>query len=124
MKLHTLLPGTPSPYTIGVILENILKNNNLSFIDRHFLQLIGTAIGTKVAPPYANLFTGCDKETIRKPLSGQSKTKKKQKKTDDTILQKEPNSLTASLLTRKYPLEIITCNISKALLHSCDTLFY
>ena len=41
---------------------------------------------------------------------------------DDTILQKELNSLTISLLARKYPFEIITHNIFKALLHSCDTL--
>ena len=43
---------------------------------------------------------------------------------DDTILQKELNSLTISLLARKYPLEVITHNISKALLHSRDTLLY
>ena len=43
---------------------------------------------------------------------------------DDTILQKEVDSLTVSLLARKYPLEIITRNISKALLHSRDTLLY
>ena len=41
---------------------------------------------------------------------------------DDTILQKELNSLTISLLARKYPFEIITHNIFKALLHSCDAL--
>ena len=41
---------------------------------------------------------------------------------DDTILQKELNSLAVSLLAIKYPLEVITHNISKALLHSRDTL--
>ena len=41
---------------------------------------------------------------------------------DDTILQKELHSPTVPLLARKYPLEIITLNISKALLHSRDTL--
>ena len=67
MKLHanTLPPGTPSPHTIGVLLEAILKNNNLSFMDRHFVQLVGTAMGTKAAPPYANLFMGCHEETIQ-----------------------------------------------------------
>ena len=66
MKLHAniLPPGTPSPYRIGVLLETILKNNNLSFIDRHFIQLVGTAMLTKAAPPYANLFMGHHKETI------------------------------------------------------------
>ena len=43
---------------------------------------------------------------------------------DDNILQKEPDSLTTSPLARKYPLEVITRNISKALLHSRDTLLY
>ena len=43
---------------------------------------------------------------------------------DDTTLQKELNSLTVSLLARKYSLEIITRNISKALLHSRDTLLW
>ena len=36
--------------------------------------------------------------------------------------KKELDSLTISLLTRQHPLEIITHNISKALLHFSDTL--
>ena len=43
---------------------------------------------------------------------------------DDNVLQKEPDSLTISLLTRKYPLEVITRNISKALPHSRHTLLH
>ena len=67
MKLHanTLPPGAPSFHTIGVLLETILKNNNLSFIDKHFLQLVSTAIATKAVPLYANLFMSRHKETIR-----------------------------------------------------------
>ena len=66
LKLHanTLLPGAPSPHTIGILLETILKNNNLSFMDKHFLQIVGTAMGTKAAPPYANLFMGRHEETL------------------------------------------------------------
>ena len=68
MKLHAYVqpPGALSPHTIGVLLETILKNNNLSFMDNHFLQMAGTAMGTKAAPSYANLFMGCHEETIRK----------------------------------------------------------
>ena len=60
VKLHAdiLPPGTTSPHTIGILLETIQKNNNLSFMDKHFLQLVDTANGTKAAPPYANLFMG------------------------------------------------------------------
>ena len=67
IKLHAdvLPPGAPSPHTIGVSPETILKNNNLSFMDKHFLQLVATAMGTKAAPPYANLFMGREEETIR-----------------------------------------------------------
>ena len=43
---------------------------------------------------------------------------------DDNVLQKEFDSLTISLLARKYPLEVITHNISKALLHSRYTLLH
>ena len=60
-----LPPGAPSPHTIGILLETILKHNNLSLMDKHFLQLVGTAMGIKAAPPYANLFMGGHKETIR-----------------------------------------------------------
>ena len=42
---------------------------------------------------------------------------------DDNLLQKELDSLAISLLPRKYPLDIITHNISKALLHSCKIIF-
>ena len=34
-------------------------------MDRHFVQLVGTAMGTKAAPPYANLFMGRHEETIQ-----------------------------------------------------------
>ena len=41
---------------------------------------------------------------------------------DDHLLQKELDSLAISLLARKYPLDIITHNISKTILHPRDTL--
>ena len=67
MKLlaNTLPPGAPSPHTIGVLLASILKNNNPSFIDRHFVQFLGTVLGTKAPSPYANLFMDCHEETTR-----------------------------------------------------------
>ena len=60
--------GTPRSHTIGILLENILKNNNLSFIDRQFLQLVSTAMGTKATTPYAIFFIGSHEET--RSLSG------------------------------------------------------
>ena len=220
MKLHanTLPPDVPSPHTIGVLLETILKNNNLSFMARRFLQLASTATGTKGTPPYANFFMGRHEEAIqeafiwgipfwkrfiddiflifigttkqhqsmksfinnlhpmikftfehstqeisvldmkihigadhklsttlyRKPtdcaalLHFHSNHSLKCKESilfsqalrynlliaDDKVLQKELDSLTTSLLARKYSLEVITRKITNALLHSRDTLLY
>ena len=36
----------------------ILSMNNFSFNNNHYLQIHGTAMGTKMAPSYANLFLG------------------------------------------------------------------
>ena len=65
LQANTLPPGAPSPHTIGILLETILKNSNLSFMDKHFLQPVGTAMGTRAATPYTNLFMGRHEETIR-----------------------------------------------------------
>ena len=36
----------------------VLRNNTFHFNDQYFLQLVGTAMGTKMAPTYANLVLG------------------------------------------------------------------
>ena len=41
---------------IADLAELVLKNNNFEFNGSHYLQSLGTAIGTKMAPSYANLF--------------------------------------------------------------------
>ena len=41
-----------------ILLEKVLKTNNFDFAGRHFLQVGGTAMGTKVAPSFANTFMG------------------------------------------------------------------
>ena len=42
--------------TIVDLAELVLRNNNFEFNENHYLQTLGTAIGTKMAPSYANLF--------------------------------------------------------------------
>jgi hypothetical protein len=39
-------------------LEHVLKPNNFMFNGEHYLQLSGTAMGTKMALSYANIFIG------------------------------------------------------------------
>ena len=43
-------------------IEFILKNNNFLFNSKMFYQIIGTAMGTKCAPPYACLTDGYQDE--------------------------------------------------------------
>ena len=49
------------------LLRMILTMNNFVFNDEHFIQQHGTAMGTRMAPAYANLFMG---EFERKALKG------------------------------------------------------
>ncbi|XP_063403776.1 uncharacterized protein LOC134687402 [Mytilus trossulus] len=56
------------------ILTLVLKKNNFTFDGDHYLQVNGTAMGTKMAPSYANIFMGKLKKqlletSIEKPLS-------------------------------------------------------
>jgi len=47
----------------------VLTHNNLTFNGKHYLQILGTAIGTKMAPSYANIFMGnLEADLIEKPL--------------------------------------------------------
>jgi hypothetical protein len=52
----------------------VLKKNNFTFNGNHYLQINGTAMGTKMAPSYANIFMGkFEKQllesSIERPLS-------------------------------------------------------
>ena len=42
----------------------ILTMNNFTFNQQHYLQIHGTAMGTKMAPSFANSFLVCSKPTI------------------------------------------------------------
>ena len=52
--------GITDPPTDDVInlINLVLKKNNFSFNDTHYLQKHGTAMGTRMAPSYASLFMG------------------------------------------------------------------
>ena len=48
----------PSTESLVQLLEHVLKFNNFMFNGEHYLQISGTAMGTKMAPSYANIFMG------------------------------------------------------------------
>ena len=75
VSLYTNIPNTeginavsrslkhyPPPYTdhdtVLKLLRLVLSLNNFTFNGRNYLQIGGTAMGTKLAPSYANIFMG------------------------------------------------------------------
>ena len=74
MKLHanTLPPGAPSPHTIGVLLETILKNNNLSFMDSIFSNLSARPWEPRLPHHTPTCSWVVTKKPSGKPSSGQS----------------------------------------------------
>ena len=46
----------------------MLKNSNTILLEKMFNQVIGTAMGTKFAPSYANLSVGFLEETVLFPV--------------------------------------------------------
>ena len=48
----------PSAETITLSLEKVLRMNNFIFDDQNYLQTKGTAMGTRAAPDFANVYMG------------------------------------------------------------------
>ena len=48
----------PSAKTLTCLLEKVLKLNNFTFNDENFIQVKGTAMGTRAAPNFANIYMG------------------------------------------------------------------
>jgi hypothetical protein len=56
------------------MLTLVLKNNHFTFDGNYYLQINGTAMGTKMTPSYANIFMGDLEErlllsSLKQPLS-------------------------------------------------------
>ena len=50
------------------VAEFVLKNNNFILLEEMFNQVMGTAMGTKFAPPYSNFSVGFLEETVLFPV--------------------------------------------------------
>ena len=48
----------PPTQTLAKLLTLVLQCNNFEFNGQHYLQVQGTAMGTKMVPAYANIFYG------------------------------------------------------------------
>ena len=51
-------PEQPNPEVLNELMNLVLTNNVFEFNEHFYLQTQGTAMGTKMAPAYANLFMG------------------------------------------------------------------
>lgn len=60
MDVTSLYTNTNIPHDESLLklLEHVLKLNNAMFNGEHYIQISGTAMGTKMAPSYANIFMG------------------------------------------------------------------
>ena len=57
-------PQHPPAEVLRHLLEIVLKLNTFEFNNKHYLQKFGTAMGSKLAPAYANTFMGQLEKTI------------------------------------------------------------
>ena len=60
IMLNNMRPNARTPLNDSLIklLTLVLSKNNFDFNEKHYLQTGGTAMGTRVAPSYANTFMG------------------------------------------------------------------
>ena len=61
---HLLPTNCPPPNIVRTMLDFILKHRTFKFMDTYIHQILGTSMGTRMAPPYANLFMGKEECTI------------------------------------------------------------
>ena len=54
----------PSAKTLTCLLEKVLKLNNFTFDNHNFIQVKGTAMGTRAAPNFANVYMGRFEDTF------------------------------------------------------------
>ena len=57
-RKHLTSTGSTKVNAICTLLNLVLMLNNFIFNNKHYLQIKGTAMGTRAAPNYANLFMG------------------------------------------------------------------
>ena len=57
-RLMEYPPPYAPPRVVIQLLKEVLSKNNFEFNGKHYLQVGGTAMGTKLAPSYASIFMG------------------------------------------------------------------
>ena len=84
----------PTNHSVCELLKLVLTGNNFQFDNKHFLQIGGTAMGTKLAPSFANIFMGWFEEKYVYSYKTQPLIWKRYIDDMFIIWQHGPNSLT------------------------------
>ena len=71
-ELEKANQSRPTPKTLSGLLENVLKLNNFNFNGEHYIQIKGTAMGTRGAPNFANVYIGRLEDKFVYQQSGQT----------------------------------------------------
>lgn len=57
-ELEKTKHSRPSPKTLSCLFEKVLKLNHFTFNGENYIQIKGTAMGTRVAPNFAKVYMG------------------------------------------------------------------
>ena len=123
--LDTRQVPIPPTQDLMRLLELTLKLNNFQFNGRHYIQTQGTAMGTPVAPSYANIFMGMIEAKINAQPHHGILEKSWVRYIDDIqfIWSKSPRSLTQfqNELNLIHPTIKFTFDSSQSEVHFLDT---
>lgn len=124
-KFHNYKPPIPSHY-LKDMLGLILKENSFQFMENNFLQTFGTAMGTKTAVAFANIFMG----KIETEIISQSITKPREwKRYIDDIFSlwdtdKQEITLFIEQANNFHPTIKFTAEISESEITFLDTVIF
>lgn len=128
--IHTALTDHPSPHidadTATYLARMVLENNSFAFNDEYFLQTQGTAMGTKMAPTYANIFMDQLERKILAPQELQPNIWKRFIDDIFAIYRCTDDEITDHLdaLNRAHPTIKFTMEYSRHSINFLDTTVY
>jgi hypothetical protein len=110
-KLNTLKPK--SLIAFKTLLHNTLTNNIFTFNNKHYSQIKGTAMGTSMAPAYANTYLKQKEDLLLKHTTHKQHIILYKRYIDDILIiyDNQDDSLTDFIQTLKHAYNPLTLNL-------------